>query len=119
MSDIDTVHFRGNNRLLHQACSNLIQNAIKYSNPNSMIDVNLFNNEGTIYFTVTNEGHTIPESVQPHLFDRFYKRNAEDNSNGLGLAITQSIIHLHRGQISVTSNDRDGTTFTVTLPETN
>ena len=42
-----------------------------------------------------------------------------DNSNGLGLAITQSIIHLHRGQISVTSNDRDGTTFTVTLPETN
>ena len=49
----------------------------------------------------------------------FYKRNAEDNSNGLGLAITQSIIHLHRGQISVTSNDRDGTTFTVTLPETN
>ena len=48
-----------------------------------MIDVNLFNNEGTIYFTVTNEGHTIPESVQPHLFDRFYKRNAEDNSNGL------------------------------------
>ena len=56
MSDIDTVHFRGNNRLLHQACSNLIQNAIKYSNPNSMIDVNLFNNEGTIYFTVTNEG---------------------------------------------------------------
>ena len=36
-----------------------------------MIDVNLFNNEGTIYFTVTNEGHTIPESVQPHLFDVF------------------------------------------------
>ena len=83
-----------------------------------MIDVNLFNNEGTIYFTVTNEGHTIPESVQPHLFDRFISV-IEDNSNGLGLAITQSIIHLHRGQISVTSNDRDGTTFTVTLPETN
>ena len=70
-----------------------------------MIDVNLFNNEGTIYFTVTN-GHTIPESVQPHLFDRFISVR-QDNSNGLGLAITQSIIHLHRGQISVTSNDRD------------
>ncbi|MGM2827157.1 ATP-binding protein, partial [Bacillus cereus group sp. Bce006] len=45
------------------------------------------------------------------------KRSTDDNSNGLGLAITQSIIQLHHGKIHVTSSHQDGTTFTIILPK--
>ena len=59
-----------------------------------------------IMFAVTNEGQTISKQAIPHLFDRFYKLNASDNSNGLGLAITKSIIDLHHGKICVSSDSK-------------
>lgn len=49
---------------------------------------------------------------------RFYKLNASDNSNGLGLAITKSIIDLHHGKICVSSNSESGTTFKILFPHT-
>ncbi|MGZ2417313.1 two-component system, OmpR family, sensor kinase [Staphylococcus caledonicus] len=115
LSNLEEVYFRGNTRLLHQAFSNLIQNAIKYSTVGSAIEVTLSVAKDTIQFTVNNEGHMIPSEAQAHLFERFYKLNAQDNSNGLGLAITQSIISLHDGTISVTSTEEDGTTFVIEL----
>ena len=70
-----------------------------------------------IQIKVTNQGDVIDTSEQSHLFERFYKRSTDDNSNGLGLAITQSIIQLHHGKIHVTSSHQDGTTFTIILPK--
>ena len=69
-----------------------------------------------IIFAVTNEGQTISKQAIPHLFDRFYKLNASDNSNGLGLAITKSIIDLHHGKICVSSDSENGTTFKILFP---
>ena len=63
-------YFR-NRRLLHQAFSNLIQNAIKYSDINGIIDITLNQENNHIIFAVTNEGQTISKQAIPHLFDRF------------------------------------------------
>ena len=116
LSDMHKIYFQGNRRLLHQAFSNLIQNAIKYSDINGIIDITLNQENNHIIFAVTNEGQTISKQAIPHLFDRFYKLNASDNSNGLGLAITKSIIDLHHGKICVSSDSENGTTFKILFP---
>ena len=116
LSDMHNIYFQGNRRLLHQAFSNLIQNAIKYSDINGIIDITLNQENNHIMFAVTNEGQTISKQAIPHLFDRFYKLNASDNSNGLGLAITKSIIDLHHGKICVSSDSKNGTTFKILFP---
>ena len=118
LSDMHNIYFQGNRRLLHQAFSNLIQNAIKYSDINGIIDITLNQENNHIMFAVTNEGQTISKQAIPHLFDRFYKLNASDNSNGLGLAITKSIIDLHHGKICVSSDSKNGTTFKILFPHT-
>nr|MDK7244140.1 sensor histidine kinase [Staphylococcus lugdunensis] len=56
------------------------------------------------------------KEAQLHIFDRFYKVNSNDTSNGLGLSITQAIVQLHHGHIEVESNNLIGTQFTVILP---
>lgn len=117
MSDLESTYFLGNERLLHQAISNLIINAIKYSHEASLINIELKQIAQGIQIKVTNQGDVIDTSEQSHLFERFYKRSTDDNSNGLGLAITQSIIQLHHGKIHVTSSHQDGTTFTIILPK--
>ncbi|MGX0076010.1 signal transduction histidine kinase [Staphylococcus warneri] len=117
MSDLESTYFLGNERLLHQAISNLIINAIKYSHEASLINIELKQIAQGIQLKVTNQGDVIDTSEQSHLFERFYKRSTDDNSNGLGLAITQSIIQLHHGKIHVTSSHQDGTTFTIILPK--
>lgn len=116
LTEINEVYFQGNSRLLHQAFSNLIQNAIKYSDIDGMIEVSLTIEGDWIIFKVMNEGNIIPKESQSHIFNRFYKMNSQDNSNGLGLAITKSIIDLHKGYISVNSDSYEGTIFTVQLP---
>ena len=117
LSEIEDVYFRGNSRLLYQAFFNLIQNAVKYATTDSTIEVMLSSDNDSIIFTVTNEGTSINEEAQQHLFDRFYKLNNHQNSNGLGLAITKAIIELHNGTISVSSSEQIGTTFTINLFE--
>ncbi|UDI77619.1 HAMP domain-containing protein [Staphylococcus taiwanensis] len=116
LSDLSDIYFQGNSRLLHQAFANLIQNAIKYSSIGGTVEVRLsHDNNDSILLSVNNEGNTIPSETQSHLFERFYKLNEQDNSNGLGLAITQSIITLHQGEINVSSDVQQGTTFTIRL----
>lgn len=115
LSEIEDVYFRGNSRLLYQAFFNLIQNAVKYAPTDSSIDVMLSCENDTIIFSVTNEGSTISKEAQSHVFERFYKLNTQQNSNGLGLAITKAIIELHHGTITVKSKSDDTTTFTVQL----
>ena len=69
---------------------------------------------------IQNDGEPIAAEHLPHLFDRFYRADAsrtrETGGTGLGLAIVQSIIHAHRGEISVHSSENDGTMFSFSLP---
>ena len=69
---------------------------------------------------ITDHGPGIPAKDQPHIFDRFYRvdkaRSRETGGTGLGLSIVKQIVLLHDGNISVSSRENEGSTFTVELP---
>lgn len=113
MTELDEVYFLGNERLIHQALSNLIINAIKYTPQYGLIQIHLSIEASNIIFTIENEG-AVSDKDMSHIFERFYKLNNDQSSNGLGLAITKSIVELHNGTISIQSND--ATIFTIQLP---
>ena len=103
---------------LRQLIAILLDNAIKYGREGAPIQLTLERTERHAVLAVTNTGDTIPPEQLPHLFERFYRADAsrgEKSGFGLGLAIAQNIVKVHKGAIRAES--RDGvTTFTCTLP---
>ncbi|GEM_PF-2414141 len=106
--------------LFEQVWQNLINNAIKYSDENGWIEVLLEDNTEAVRVHINNTGQAIPETDLPHIFERFYMvdkaRSQSGGGNGLGLSIAKKIIELHKCKIDVTSNEEEGTCFTVTIP---
>ena len=100
---------------------NLLDNAYKYSYDEKIIELNVFEDQDNVCFTVTDNGKGMTTRVQRKIFERFYQadstlsRTAE--GTGLGLAIVKFIIDAHKGKITVESKPDKGTTFTVTLPK--
>ena len=86
---------------MHQAFENLLRNAIKYTNNEGAINIKLQHRNNHVHFTIQNDGQPMTKEAQLHIFDRFYKVNSNDTSNGLGLSITQAIVQLHHGHIEV------------------
>jgi len=103
---------------IHQVLSNLVNNAIKFTDQNGIISVSSTHVEETVLVSVSDNGIGIPVEHHPHIFERFYKvdRSRVDSGTGLGLAITKHIIQLHNGTIIVESNKKIGTQFTFSLP---
>ncbi len=102
------------------ALSNLIENAIKYNNPEGWVHVSLNADYQNFYVKVEDNGMGIPQESQGHIFERFYRvdksHSREIGGTGLGLAITRNAIILHRGAIKVHSIEGEGTTFFVRIP---
>ena len=98
--------------------TNLVTNAIKYSEPGTAIDVRLSDGDGTLEITVSDEGIGIPESDLPLLFERFFRaKNAVTiTGTGLGLNIVAKYVAAMDGQIRAESPGEGGAKFTVTLP---
>ncbi|MCD8900104.1 HAMP domain-containing histidine kinase [Staphylococcus gallinarum] len=119
MTELATVALIGNERLLHQAFQNIITNAIKYSHQHGVIEINLTSTQDEIICSITDEGEGMSLETQERLFERFFKVRSNDNSNGLGMAITKAIIELHDGTIKVDSKPQIGTSFTISLPRNN
>ncbi|GAA0371796.1 HAMP domain-containing sensor histidine kinase [Bacillus horti] len=98
---------------------NLIQNAIKYGADGKRVEIRGEEKRGEAVIEIVNYGSRIPAADLPHLFNRFYRveksRAEHTGGTGLGLAITKSIVELHRGQVSVKSNEFE-TNFEVRLP---
>jgi signal transduction histidine kinase len=96
---------------------NLISNAIKYSPENSAIEVLTVSNKEGLEILVTDHGMGIPEDDQQHLFERFFRAKNATNvqGTGLGLNIVKRYIDLMGGEISFTTKENQGTTFTVYL----
>lgn len=114
--DLPPVSVKGNQRLLTQAFDNIIQNAIKYTPANGTIEIDLTTKGAHLFLKVRDDGPGMPDKVKARIFERFYKSSGHTDSNGLGLAISQSIIVRHGGQIEVDSIVGEGTVFTIRLP---
>lgn len=105
---------------LGMALTNIIENAVKYNFDNGWVKVSLNADHKFFYVRVSDSGVGIPEELQEHIFERFYRvdkaRSRETGGNGLGLAITRNAVLLHRGSIKVHSVEKQGTTFAVRIP---
>lgn len=108
----------GNEQLLKQVWTNLIDNAIKFSPAKSEIVLSMDKHSDTFTVTITDYGCGIDEKTQHYIFDKFYQGDTSHSSegNGLGLALVKKIIELHHGTITVNSQPLQGSSFTVTLP---
>lgn len=105
---------------IEQVVTNLVDNAILYTQPGGKIMINLDNGSGFIKTRISDNGVGIPLEEQPRIFDRFYRleKNSilEPKGSGLGLFIAKNVIEMHGGQIWVTSEVGKGSEFTFTLP---
>jgi two-component system phosphate regulon sensor histidine kinase PhoR len=105
---------------IRQVLINLVDNAIKYGNPDDgSVKVSFFDMDENILVEVTDNGHGIDEENIPRLFERFYRtdkgRSREQGGTGLGLAIVKHIIEAHNQVINVRSKIGVGTTFAFTI----
>jgi two-component system, OmpR family, sensor histidine kinase KdpD len=105
-------------RLVKLAIKQLMDNALKYSPPDSPLTLRVRNGEGSVRLEITDHGQGIPSQEQARIFQRFYRSPAVDKripGSGLGLSIAHRIAMAHRGDLTVTSQPGE-TTFRMTLP---
>ncbi len=111
---------RLNMLLIEQALTNLIDNAVKYSDKDAVVTVCISKNGEMAEISVRDDGIGIPDKDRPRIFERFYRvdkaRSRELGGTGLGLAIVKHIIIVHRGSIRVDSELGKGSTFTLSIP---
>ena len=107
-------------RLIMQVLVNLVDNAIKYTPPGSVIFIRGTKTDGKAQISVEDNGPGIPEEMKTHIFEMFYtgKTTVADShrSLGLGLALCHSIIEAHEGTLVLTDHDPHGCNFIFTLP---
>jgi two-component system sensor histidine kinase KdpD len=106
--------------LIEQVLINLIDNAIKYTQNDSIIEVKVTVKEESVVFEISDNGKGIPEEDITSIFDRFYTKTKGDclekRGIGLGLAICKSIIEAHGGCMEALNNSSGGATFRFSLP---
>ena len=106
---------------IQQVLYNLIDNAIKFSNDNSIIEVETTVKHEKVFVSVKDHGAGIPKDSQKKIWERFYKtdtsRGKDKRGTGLGLAIVKEIIQAHGEHINVISTEGVGTEFTFSLPK--
>lgn len=109
-----------NSRLLEQALINLLDNAVKYSEPGGRIEVFARVADAEVVLGVSDQGVGIEAEHLPRLFERFYRvdkgRSREQGGTGLGLAIVKHILQAHNGRVAVESRVGRGSTFSLHLP---
>jgi len=105
---------------MQQVLHNLLENAIRYTNPGGKIRVSLASSPAEVRIDVSDNGIGIPEANLPFVFERFFRsdraRRAYPGGSGLGLSIVKWIIGAHKGRVEVKSRVGEGSTFSVVLP---
>jgi len=111
---------RADPQRLHQALTNFIENAIKFTQPGGTVSVTAWRRNGEVGVTVRDNGPGIPAQDRTHVFDRFYRadraRGREGSGSGLGLAICREIADAHGGRVWVESKEGEGSSFSLALP---
>ena len=103
---------------LRQVLINIIDNALKFSPPDSTVAINLWNEDGKIKVRVSDHGTGIPEDTLPFIFEPFFRATNDKRipGTGLGLAIVHWIVREHGGEVSIQSHPDGGTTVTLIFP---
>jgi signal transduction histidine kinase len=116
--NMEEVIFVGNKGLTQQIWLNLLDNAIKFSEKGSPINIDLSKWSGGIRFTIKDDGIGFDDAIKTRIFDKFYQGDPSHNKsgNGLGLAIVKKITELCGGTIEVQSELGKGSAFTIMLP---
>jgi len=107
-------------QLMREAITNLLENAIKYGNPDTNVWLDIKRNLDSVCIDIANVGEPIPEKEFDKIFNRFYRldksRSKKTGGTGLGLAIVKHISIVHNGKIEVRKSDEKETVFRFTLP---
>ena len=106
----------GNAEQLFRALENLLYNAADFTPPEGKVTLSLTSDDDFAYIAVADTGSGIPEKDLPNIFHRSYTTRSGKGGQGLGLAITRTIVLEHAGRIEVTSKEGAGTTFTICIP---
>lgn len=110
-----------NESSLSEALNIILDNAIKYSPEKSEINIGLSRSQKVVTISVKDQGVGIKAEELPHIFDRFYRSDysrtkSEAHGYGIGLAIANNIVQMHKGTIQVMSKPGAGSTFSIVLP---
>lgn len=107
--------------LFKQAIFNLIDNAVKYGDPDTNITVSVSETDDYVNIEIENVGEKIPIEEREKIFDRFYRsvnsQNSKKSGVGLGLSVVKSIMTLHGGQVKVVSTNEKKNTILIQLPK--
>ncbi|RAM52789.1 MAG: two-component sensor histidine kinase [Hapalosiphonaceae cyanobacterium JJU2] len=116
----ESLQVKADYNRLKQVLLNLIDNAVKYSEPNTPIFLNANQQEQEVIIQVCDQGYGIPLQHQSRIFERFYRidesRNQATGGTGLGLSIVKTLVEGMGGKVSVRSRLGEGSIFTVILP---
>ncbi len=119
--DIETgCNVYGDINMLKIAINNIIENAIKYTPPNSTIALKLTINQKTATLSIADQGQGIPDTEKKRIFEKFYRTGNEESrktkGTGLGLYLGSKIIAQHKGKMTVKDNVPTGAIFEIQLP---
>ncbi len=116
----DRMKVLGDRRQLVSALGNLVENAVKYSERGSKVEVSAHTDGTWVRFSVRDYGLGIPTRDMDRIFERFYRvdraRSRETGGTGLGLAIVRHVATNHGGEVSVSSVEGEGSTFVLKVP---
>ncbi|WP_420150692.1 sensor histidine kinase [Spirosoma sp.] len=115
--DPDQASIRGNKALLKTALKNLTENACKFSNDGRAL-IQVYFEQHTLKISVQNQGQPIQADELPYIFEPFYRsrQTADVRGYGIGLSLVERIVRLHKGRISVSSEQGQSTLFSIELP---
>lgn len=118
----DELFITGDYERLKHAFSNLLLNAINYTDHGKTIKIRAWASPDYVIVEIEDEGIGISQQDLPHIFERFYRvnkdRSRETGGTGLGLSIVKSVVDAHQAQIKVQSRLQQGTTFTLMFHKT-
>jgi two-component system sensor histidine kinase SenX3 len=118
----EKLWIRGDELQLVSAVGNLVENAVKYSHPNDVVQVRTRVDDRAVEVMVADQGVGIPSRDLDRIFERFYRvdkaRSRNTGGSGLGLSIVRHVATNHGGEVLVSSQEGEGSTFVLRLPAT-
>lgn len=119
--DLDEIDYYQNQDLLFHIWTNLIGNAVKFTPNNGTVEVDCHRSQDGVYVVIKDNGIGINSDTASHIFEKFYQGDPSHatSGNGLGLPLVKQIVSMMNGRITLDSELNKGTSFTVSLPQSN